>query len=94
MISADDFPALSTTTLGAQKRQLLHDEPEEQHRKIGFCGALAAHTDDTILIETTGSLHQFEDTETKDGHLNAIRHAVKIRVAMDSGACKVWRVRR
>ena len=38
--------------------------------------------------ENRGSLHLLEDTETEDGQLNAIRHAVKIRVAMDSGACK------
>ena len=37
--------------------------------------------------ENRGSLHLLEDTETEDGHLNAIRHAVEIRFAMDSGAC-------
>ena len=48
---------------------------------------MAVHTDETIPVETRGSLHLFEDTETEDGQLNAIRHAVKIRVAMCSGAC-------
>ena len=65
MISADDFPMLSTT-LSVQKQQLLHDHDDNKSE----------------------SLHLLEDTETEDDQLNAIRPTVKIRVAMDSGACK------
>ena len=44
------------------------------------------HDDDES--EEQAPLHLLEDTETEDGQLNAIRPTVKVRVAIDSGACK------
>ena len=80
-----------STTLRTQKRQLLHDhddDSEEQHSKNWVCGALAVHTDETISEENQEAVYLIEDIETEDDQFNAVRPAVKIRVAMDSGACK------
>ena len=39
-------------------------------------------------VEPPETVHLIEDTETDSDQFNAVRPAVKIRVAMDSGACK------
>ena len=49
---------------------------------------MAVYTDETTLVETPDALHLIEDIETEDDQLNTVRPAVKIRVAMYSGACK------
>ena len=66
-----------------------HFTTQPTHSARGVRGALAARADEARSAEVLNAFHLVEDAEAEtEDQLNAAKADVKIRVAMDSGACK------
>ena len=66
-----------------------HVTKQLARRARGVRGALAARADEARSAEVLKTFHLVEDAEAEtEDQLNAAKADVKIRVAMDSGACK------